>query len=146
MDTSLHDLIVHTFATVEGKALDTLMQNFAADAILIDPHFPVKRMQWKAVITEGFREAMDGMRSFGYTIVNYFESTDGQRAAVETVTHHILKAGKRLNFRRYSSSRSRRDTSRGCKHTNHTDHIGSWGSFCFWHASPKDPRASDVSD
>ena len=98
MDTSLHDLITRTFATVEAKDLDAMMRLFADDAVLIDPHFPTPQMQGKAAITEGFQGAITGMRSFGYTIVNYCESENGQCAAVETATHHVLKQGMKRNF------------------------------------------------
>ena len=89
-DTSLHDLITHTFATIEARDLDAMMSLFADDAVVIDPHFPTPQMQGKAAIREAFRGAMSGMRSFGYTIVNYCESENGQCAAVETATHHVL--------------------------------------------------------
>jgi ketosteroid isomerase-like protein len=98
MDTSLHDLVTRTFAAVQAKDLDTTMSLFADDAVLIDPHFPTPRMQGKAAITEGLRGAIAGMQSFGYTTVNYFESEDGQRAAVETATHHVIAQGERRNF------------------------------------------------
>ena len=39
-DTFLQELIVRTFATIEGKDLDALLRMFADDAIVIDPHFP----------------------------------------------------------------------------------------------------------
>lgn len=97
-DTSLHDLVMHTFAALEARDLQELMRVFADDAVVIDPHFPMQRMQGKAVIMESFREAISGTRSFGYTIVNYFESENGRGAAVETATHHVLKQGKKLNF------------------------------------------------
>jgi hypothetical protein len=35
MDTSLHDLITRTFATVEVKDLDAMMSVFATDAVVI---------------------------------------------------------------------------------------------------------------
>ena len=98
MDTFLHDLITRTFAAIEAKDLDGMMSVFADDAVVIDPHFPTPRMQGKADITDGFRGAITGMRSFGYTIVNYFESENGQRAAVGTATHHVVKQGMKLNF------------------------------------------------
>ena len=98
MDTSLHDLITRTFATVEAKDLDAMMSVFADDAVVIDPHFPTPHMQGKAAITEGFRGAITGMRSFGYTILNYCESENGQCAAVETATHHVVTRGIKLNF------------------------------------------------
>ncbi|HEY0754958.1 MAG TPA: nuclear transport factor 2 family protein [Ktedonobacteraceae bacterium] len=97
-DTSLHDLVMHTFAALEARDLQELMRVFADDAVVIDPHFPMQRMQGKAVIMESFREAISGTRSFGYTIVNYFESENGRGAAVETATHHVLKQGMKRNF------------------------------------------------
>jgi hypothetical protein len=56
--TSLHDLVIRTFATVEAKDLEAMMSLFADDAVVIDPHFPTPQMQGKAVITEAFRGAM----------------------------------------------------------------------------------------
>ena len=96
--TSLHDLVIRTFATVEAKDLEAMMSVFADDAVVIDPHFPTPQMQGKTAIREGFRRAMNGMQSFGYTIVNYCESENGQCAAVETATHHVVKQGMKLNF------------------------------------------------
>jgi ketosteroid isomerase-like protein len=96
--TSLHDLVIHTFAVVEAKNLDALMHVLADDAVVIDPHFPTPRMQGKAAIRESFQKAMNGMHSFGYTIVNYCESANKQCAAVETATHHVLKPGMERNF------------------------------------------------
>lgn len=97
-NTSLHDLVIRAFATIEAKDLEAMMDLFADDAVVIDPHFPTPKMQGKAVITEAFRGAMRGMRSFGYTIVNYCESENGQCAAVETATHHVLTRGMKRNF------------------------------------------------
>jgi len=98
MSTSLNDLVSRTFAAVEAKNLELLMGLFADDAVLIDPHFPTPRMQGKAAIAEAMRGAFAGMQSFGYTTVNYYESENGQRAAVETATHHVIKLGWKLNF------------------------------------------------
>jgi len=97
-DTSLHELITLTFAAVEAKDLDAMMHVFADDAVVIDPHFPTLLLHGKAAITDGFQEAMAGMQSFGYTIANYFESENRQSAAVETATHHVMKAGMKRNF------------------------------------------------
>ncbi len=96
IDTSLHDLVIRTFSTLEAKDLEAMMSLFADDAVVIDPHFPTPQMQGKATIREAFREAISGMQSFGYTIVNYFESENG--AAVETATHHVVKQEMKLNF------------------------------------------------
>ncbi|HZR41773.1 MAG TPA: nuclear transport factor 2 family protein [Ktedonobacteraceae bacterium] len=96
--TSVHDLVVRTFAALSARDLEAMMCIFADDAVVIDPHFPTPRMQGKAAIRKGFQGAISGMRSFGYTIVNYCESENGQCAAVETATHHVLKSGMRRNF------------------------------------------------
>jgi len=98
MSAVLHDLVTDTFALLEAKDLEALMRVFADDAVLIDPHFPALRMQGKAAIRESMGEAMGGMQAFGYTIVNYCESENGQCAAVETATHHVLKQGVKRNF------------------------------------------------
>jgi ketosteroid isomerase-like protein len=34
-DTSLHDLVTHTFATIEAKDLEAMMRVFADDAVVI---------------------------------------------------------------------------------------------------------------
>src|SRR5689334_3179314 len=52
----------------------------------------------KAAIRKSFEGTMSGMRSFGYTIVNYCESEDGRCAAVKTATHHVLKQGMKRDF------------------------------------------------
>jgi len=41
---------------------------------------------------------MSGMRSFGYTIVNYFESENEQCAAVETAAHHVLRITQEIKI------------------------------------------------
>jgi ketosteroid isomerase-like protein len=98
MNSSLYTLVRRTFERVEAKDLDGMMNLFAEDAVVIDPHFRNPRMDGKAAITEGFRGAMSGMHAFGYTTVNYCESANGQCAAVETATHHVLTRGIKLNF------------------------------------------------
>jgi ketosteroid isomerase-like protein len=98
MNPSLQDLVTRTFVGVEAKDLNLMMGLFADDAVLIDPHFPVPRLQGKAAIAEGLRGAFAGMQSFGYTLEKYFESESGESAAVETATHHIIKKGIKLNF------------------------------------------------
>lgn len=98
MNTNLHDLVTDTFASLEAKDLEALMRLFADDAVLIDPHFPALHMQGKDVIRKSMGEAMSGMHAFGYTIVNYCESANGQCAAVETATHHVLTQGMERNF------------------------------------------------
>ena len=98
MSVTLRNLVTDTFASLEAKDLEALMRLFADDVVLIDPHFPAPRMQGKAVVRESMREAMGGMLSFGYTIVNYCESENGRCAAVETATHHVIREGMQRDF------------------------------------------------
>ena len=98
MTTPLRALTERMFAAVEAKDLDASLQCIADDAVFIDPHYPSPSMVGKAAITDGLRWAYKGMKQFGFEIVNYIESPDGQHAAVEMATHHVLQTGMHLRF------------------------------------------------
>lgn len=98
MSTPLRALVERAFAAVEAKDLEASLQVFAEDAIFIDPHYPSPVMTGKAAITDGLRWGFGGIKQFGFKIVNYFESADGQQAAVEMATHHVLQNGRHLQF------------------------------------------------
>ena len=98
MSTPLRTLIERNFAAVEAKDLEAVLQCFAEDAVMIDPHYPSPVMMGKAAITDGLRWAFQGMKRFGFTMVGYGEWADGQRAAVEMATHHVLQTGIHLQF------------------------------------------------
>jgi ketosteroid isomerase-like protein len=98
MNTPLRSLIERNFAAVEAKDLEAVLQCFAQDAVFIDPHYPSPVMIGKAAITDGLRWAFKGMKRFGFTIVSYGEWADGQHAAVEIATHHVLQTGMQLQF------------------------------------------------
>lgn len=83
MSLSLHTLVIRTFVSVEAKDLDGTMSLFAEDG----GHHP--KDSWR-------RSAAS--HSFGYMTVNYLESADGQCAAVETATHHVVTTGINPNF------------------------------------------------
>ena len=98
MATPLRALVERTFAAVEAKDLEAALQCFAEDAVLIDPHYPSPVMDGKAAIADGLRWGFAGMKQFGFNIVTYFELADGQQAAIEVATHHVLQTGKHLQF------------------------------------------------
>ena len=98
MSTPLRALIERNFAAVEAKDLEAVLQCFAEDAVFIDPHYPSPVMIGKAAITDGLRWAFAGMKQFGFTIVSYGDWADGQHAAVEMATHHVLQTGMHLQF------------------------------------------------
>ena len=98
MSTPLRALTERMFAAVEAKDLDASLQCIADDAVFIDPHYPSQAMIGKPAITDGLRWAFKGMKQFGFEIVNYIESSDGQHAAIEMATHHVLQTGMHLRF------------------------------------------------
>lgn len=98
MSTPLRALIERMFAAVEAKDLDASLHCCADNAVFIDPHYPSQAMVGRAAITDGLRWAFKGMKQFGFEIVNYLESPDGQHAAVEMATHHVLPSGMHLRF------------------------------------------------
>ena len=98
MGTPLRTLTEQAFAAVEAKDLEAVLKHFAEDAVLIDPHYPSPVMAGKAAIADGLRWGFGGIKQFGFKIVNYLESPDGQHVAIEVATHHVLQTGKHLQF------------------------------------------------
>lgn len=98
MTTPLRTLVEQSFAAVEAKDLATVLSYFAEDAVFIDPHYPSPVMIGKAAIEDGLRWGFGSLKKFGFTIVGYYEMADGQKAAIEVATHHILPNGRHLQF------------------------------------------------
>ena len=98
MSTPLRALTERMFSSVEAKNLEVALQCIAEDAVFIDPHYPSQVMIGKPAISAGLRWAFNGMKQFGFEIVNYIESPDGRHAAVEMATHHVLQTGMHLRF------------------------------------------------
>ena len=98
MTTPLRDLVERAFAAVETMNIDTVMPFFADDAVLFDPHYPTPRMAGKGAIIAGLKWGFGGMQKMGFKLVNYFESDDHQKAAMEFDTAHVLRNGMKLNF------------------------------------------------
>jgi ketosteroid isomerase-like protein len=95
---NVEQLVRSVFRCIEAKDLSHLMDLFADDAVLIDPHFPDPRLVGREAIAEALAGAFVGMEAFGYTIDRYFETRDGTSAAVETSTHHVVRKGMKLDF------------------------------------------------
>jgi len=98
MAVSLPNLIDQLFLAVQTKDLPGVLACFADDAILIDPHYPTPRMVGKQAISEGVRWAFATLDQMHFTPVNYFAAEDGQRAAVEVATAHVVRGGRQLRF------------------------------------------------
>ena len=91
--------VEEVFRACAAMDLATVMAAFTEDAVLVDPHYPVVRMEGKAAIEDGLRWAFGSMSSMRFDIERYFEAPEGDGAAVEVATHHVLKVGNRhLDF------------------------------------------------
>jgi ketosteroid isomerase-like protein len=71
-ETALEALVRAAFAAVMAKDLDACLGGFAEDGVLIDPHYPVQRMEAKAAIADGMRWGFGGMEVLGFEIERYF--------------------------------------------------------------------------
>jgi ketosteroid isomerase-like protein len=89
------DQALHAFTT---RDLPAVLAAFAPDAELIDPHYPAPHMRGAAEIGDGVAWAFAGITQFGFTVTAYYERADGQGAAVEVATAHVLRSGMRLTF------------------------------------------------
>ncbi len=83
---------------VEAKDLTAIAGLYAEGAVLVDPHYPVPRMEGREAILEGLRWAFPKMKSFGFVVVHSFTSADGGKAVVEVDSHHVLEMGMKLDF------------------------------------------------
>ncbi|HEY8598949.1 MAG TPA: nuclear transport factor 2 family protein [Thermomicrobiales bacterium] len=98
MAESLRGLAERLFDAVEAKDLDGVLALFTEDGLLFDPHYPTPQMIGKSAITAGLQWGFGTMKTFGFTIENFYFGDDGQSAAAEVASAHVLKAGMRLNF------------------------------------------------
>ncbi len=98
MTTQYRAHVENVFKAVEALDLKTVMQHFAEDAVLFDPHYPKPRMVGKAEIEKGLTWGMGAMQKMGFPIVNYWENAAEGKIVVEIATAHVLKNGMKLNF------------------------------------------------
>lgn len=98
MKTPLSKMINQHFKAVESKDLDAVMNLYDKDAELIDPHYPNTTMKGKDEIHAGLTWGFNGVKSFSFTPINYFENEDGTRASIEYATKIELPNGKILSY------------------------------------------------
>jgi ketosteroid isomerase-like protein len=98
MDTHLYKFITDFFKAVEAKSLEEVLEHHCDDAEFIDPHYPKVYMKGKEEIREGLTWGLNGVKSFSFTLINYFENKDGTSASVEYDTKIELPNGKKLNY------------------------------------------------
>ncbi len=94
----IREIVDRAFETVMSRNLPGFLALFSEDGELIGPHYPVQHMRGKPAISDGITWAFGGMKSMGFKVEKFFSGEDGQSAAVEVATSHVLKTGKKLNF------------------------------------------------
>jgi ketosteroid isomerase-like protein len=99
MSTSLSKLVDDIFKAIEAQDINTTINFFSDDGEFIDPHYPNVHMKGKREIMEGFTWGFNGVNTFSFTPVNYFENQDGSHASVEMDTKLELTSGKKLSYR-----------------------------------------------
>jgi ketosteroid isomerase-like protein len=98
MKQNLHELIKSFFNAVEAKDVDAVMAFFHADAEFLDPHYPNVHMKGKDQIYKGVTWGLNGVKSFNFSEMNYFENKNGSSASIEYDTHLELKNGQKLHY------------------------------------------------
>ena len=98
MDNSAVAVMTRMFSALEKRDKAAVMALFATDADLFDPHYPKPAMKGRAEIEKGIDWGLSVMKQFGFRVVRTFPSADGQSAAFEIDTNHVLMAGQKLSF------------------------------------------------
>lgn len=91
-------ILEELFGACASGDVEHAVSLFAADGVLIDPHYPYPRMQGSDAIRDGLTWGIGGMRSMSFTTEQFFPGPDGVSGAAEVATHHVLKVGKKLDF------------------------------------------------
>ncbi|QDZ00988.2 nuclear transport factor 2 family protein [Nitratireductor mangrovi] len=86
------------FKALEARDTQKTLDCFARDAFLFDPHYPKPDMRGHEEIRAGIEWGLSVMQRFHFTIVNVFAGRDGDSAAIEVDTSHVLKGGRELSF------------------------------------------------
>jgi ketosteroid isomerase-like protein len=84
------------FAAFMAKDIEAVLALFADDAVMIDPHYPVREMRGKAAIRQGLEWAFSNIERPGFTLRQVW--ADGDAGAVEVDTHHLFRGGMALRF------------------------------------------------
>lgn len=98
MDSPLSLLVNKVFKSITAKDIEETISFFHNDAEFIDPHYPVVTMKGIKQIREGFLWGFEGVKSFQFEQLNYFENKTATSASIEFATTLVLKNGKQLNY------------------------------------------------
>ena len=96
---SLRELIEGNLRAVSAKDLDAAIADFADDAVVDDPHHPMRPARGRDAIAEVLVWTFQQMKSMHFEIDNYFESADGRGAAVEASCRFEPGMGSAIELR-----------------------------------------------
>jgi ketosteroid isomerase-like protein len=78
------------------KNLEGMMDLIHDDAVFVDPHYPMERMEGKKAIRQGLIWGLETLVKPGFEIKKIHASEHS--GAVEVATHHVLKGGMEVEF------------------------------------------------
>ena len=87
----ISELAQRLITSFEAKDMPAIMDCFANDAVMIDPHYPQVRMAGKAAIKQGISWVFSSMVKPSFTIKHLW--FDEQSGSIEVDTHHLFKGG-----------------------------------------------------
>ena len=96
MSHVVEDLFAQLLKLMMEKNLEGMLELIHEDAIFIDPHYPIERMEGKKAIRQGLIWGLETLAKPGFKIKKCH--TSGNSGAVEVATHHVLKVGMEVKF------------------------------------------------
>ncbi|RMD92542.1 MAG: nuclear transport factor 2 family protein [Calditrichaeota bacterium] len=91
-----HRLVESMIEAFMGKDIERVLDFFADEATMIDPHYPQKEMVGKPAIAAGLRWAFQFLEQPGFELLNLIGREN--LVAIEVRAHHRFKGGKSIRF------------------------------------------------
>jgi len=98
MKIQLPELINTFFDAVEAKNINVILSFCHNDIDFIDPHYPKVHMKGKEELFKGLTWGFNSVKTFKFSLINYFENKEGTAASIEYDTKIELSNGKKINF------------------------------------------------
>ena len=98
MTIALRKTMDGVIEAIESKDVDLLLNYFADDAVLFDPHFPVSNMEGKSLIRCSYNWAFLSVKELCISIEREFTSSDGQSGVFELRTKYRSQTGRQQTF------------------------------------------------
>lgn len=88
--------IESAFKAFESLTMDRILDIFADDAVLFDPHYPDPRMVGKKNIFKGIKWGLESLSRTRFFPIKIW--IDGHEAAAKVETNHVFKSGEKIHF------------------------------------------------